>query len=280
MVRFVFFLSVFLGASIGFSQDPSQLSSCRVRLGGVCGSGGIVAHEGEDSLILTNAHVVGTRVGTDVATEWWNSDGSSFVVRGRLVVAAYNDRSSTDWAIVRLVDRRVRERRAYGLGSGSGVELTTGAPRCEWLSTRILRPVADGPIRRAFPAAIGGQSGSITVRECATVGLITWTDGTHTIMQSSGKIADQFKAQSVANGPAVEASWQPLGDVTPCEVGFYAEVSSLSADLSASGCAAPDPIPDPNHDRETDQGRVERLIRLALEIYRVLKELGLVSDRS
>lgn len=280
MVRFVCFSIAVLGAAWCYSQDPSQLSSCRVRLGGVCGSGGIVAHDGDDSLILSNAHVVGTQIGRQVSTEWWNPDGTSFTIPGRVVISAYNNASSTDWAIVRLRDQRVRERRAYGLGSGSGVELTTGAPRCEWLSTRILRPVSEGPVRRAFPPAIGGQSGSITVREFSTVGLITWTDGRHTLMQSSSKIAAQFKAQSVVEGVPIESGWEPVGEVTPCEVGFYAEVASLEVDISSTGCTSPGPVPDSDPDSETDEGRVERLIRLTIQVIQLLRQLGLVSERS
>lgn len=280
MVRFVFFLVGLSCAAGGFSQEPSQLSSCRVRLGGVCGSGGIIAHDGDESLVLSNAHVVGTRVGRQVSTEWWNADGSSFTIPGRVSIAAYNTATSTDWAIVRVKDARVRIRQAFGLGSGAGSELTTGAPRCEWLSTRILRPVSDGPVRRALPAAIGGQSGSITVRECSTVGLVTWTDGTHTLMQSASKIAGQYNAQSVAQGPPIESGWVPVGDVTPCETGFYAEVSALGVDVSSTGCSSPGPVPEGDLEKETDESRLERLIRLVIQVYQVLKQLGLVSDRS
>jgi RNase P/RNase MRP subunit p29 len=278
VVRFVVFMVVWVGALTCYGQDPSQLSSCRVRVGNVCGSGGIVRHADDVTLVLTNAHVVGTTIGRQVSTEWWNPDGTSFTVPGRVIVSAYADRTSTDWAIVRVQDSRLGDRVAYPLGDGTGPELTTGAPRCEWLSTRILRVVGEGPIRRAFPVAIGGQSGSLTVRQCNTVGLVTWTDGTHTIMQSSSKIAHQWRDANVAGGPIKEAGWQFAGEWMECSEGFHAEVGYLSVDITApAGPCIPDPAPeDPGEDKETS--RIERLVILAIEIIRLLRDLGIVSD--
>lgn len=81
------------------ADRPSERAACRVRAGNASGSGSVCGRFRDGSLILTNAHVVGTRPGTLVGIDCV-IDGKDRSFEGKIVMAAYSNRTQTDWAIV------------------------------------------------------------------------------------------------------------------------------------------------------------------------------------
>lgn len=160
----------------------------RVRVGNTCGSGSIVRINRDlgRMWILSNAHVTGTQIGRVVTLEHVTPNGDVSSVRGTIVAAGYRTGQSVDWSVIEapLTEWATIARPLAAPGTPHERLVTVGCPRCELPSSRRLRLVSDrGPVARATPTAIGGQSGSGIFTDTSTIGLITWTNGRETLYQ-------------------------------------------------------------------------------------------------
>lgn len=232
-----------------------DVSGFQARFGNACGSASLLRLLEGKMYFLTNAHVVGTVVGRACQIIGLSSLGSPVVVQGSIFAAAYLQGKSVDWAIVvvegsqaeQLLDIAIARRVGPSVDSHDWV--TIGSPRCERPSLRRLQVVNDfGPVGKALPAAIGGQSGSGIFEGENCVGLITWTDGTHTLYQTADALSQSLDADFVGELQkpdcpcSFEQAWTlPDGAVpcceqpTPCESGYFGPTSGVVQVLALAG---------------------------------------------
>lgn len=104
-------------------------SAARVIAGNSCGSGSVVGFLDDASLVLTNAHVVGTRPGSS-ATVRMMINGQDKTYAGQIVMAAYSNTTQADWAIVKVPGRIPVEPRKLSTKKPVGDHVTVGSPRC------------------------------------------------------------------------------------------------------------------------------------------------------
>lgn len=219
-----------------------ERSGVRVRVGGTAGSAVLVKSIGQDHWFLSNAHVVGTTIGRAVTLDFVTDAGVEVAASGTVVAAGFLRGRSVDWAVVRVSGVLPASIDVHPLVepvSPAGW-LTVGSPRAERPSVRRLgRAELRGAVYYALPAAIGGQSGSGAGGPAGTHGLITWTDGRHTLMQSVGALrrtmsAEYFGRVDPEKPCAAEFQLPPdavpvcEGDPQPCENGFFGEVSECA----------------------------------------------------
>jgi hypothetical protein len=170
-------------------------ATCRVTNQGSCGSGTVVGSDAEGrKIILTNAHVAGTRRGQTVNVERWNSDGTSETSTATIIAAGHGKGMSIDFALLRAEDGFGKNVRSIPLADRypdtEAMITTCGCPRCEWPSLQVLQMNrADGQVLRWKPEAIGGRSGSAIVDHTTAgprvVGLLTWGGGGEGLGQST-----------------------------------------------------------------------------------------------
>lgn len=220
-----------------------ERSGVRVRVGGTAGSAVLVKSAGSVHWFLTNAHVVGTQIGRTVTLDFVSDSGDEVSASGQVVAAGFVRGQSIDWAVVRVsaplpvavdVHPLVDPVNAAGW-------LTVGSPRAERPSVRRLgRAELRGAVYYASPAAIGGQSGSGAGGPAGTHGLITWTDGRRTLMQSVSALRRTMSAEyfgraeperPCAAGFELPADAVPVcdGDPQPCESGFFGDQVQCAA---------------------------------------------------
>lgn len=192
----------------------------RVRVGNTCGSGAIVRIDRglQRMWVLTNAHVVGTQIGRAVTLGHIDDDGLEIITTGRIIAAGYRSQLAVDWAIVEApLAEWANIARPIAPASAEHRKLTTvGCPRCELPSFRRLRLVSSaGPVARATPTAVGGQSGSGIFSDGFVVGLITWTNGRETLYQPAAALRRTMDPQWFASS---ETGWELPADAVPaCE---------------------------------------------------------------
>lgn len=212
------------------SDRPSERAAVRVRAGNSCGSGSVCGRFEGGSLILTNAHVVGTRVGRTVGIDCV-IDGVDRSYDAKVIMAAYSDRTLTDWAVLSCDGLTEIEPVSLSKEKPTGRHYTRGSPRCVWplRSTDIVTAeVSDGsPLWRWRPNSIGGQSGSgvwsYDNHHC--YGLLTWSWGGLGAGQQTSEIYRQAAERTTAGEPRIdglEEVWPRSPDVI-VENGFYAE---------------------------------------------------------
>lgn len=189
----------------------------RVRVGNTCGSGSIVRIDrGLGRMwVLSNAHVTGTQTGRVVTLEHVDEDGRVLATQGRIVAAGYRSRQAVDWSIVEApLAEWATVARPIASASVEHARLTTvGCPRCELPSFRRLRLVSSsGPVARATPTAVGGQSGSGIFSGDVVVGLITWTNGRETLYQPAAALRRTMDPQWFESD---ETGWELPSDAVP-----------------------------------------------------------------
>lgn len=225
-------------------------SAAQMRAGNSCGSGSVVGFLDDSTLILTNAHVVGTRPGT-AATVRMRVNGRDVQYTGSIVMAAYSSTVLADWAIVKVQGRIPVEPRLLSTTKPVGNHVTVGAPRCVWpLVYSALRTVDasnNSALWRWLPNAIGGQSGSgvWSTTDGHQYGLITWSWGGYGAGQQTWWIYQQAKQRSAEVGELRPAGLMELGQRSRdiiVEEGFFAE--SNIGDLPIWAGQTPDPTPE------------------------------------
>ncbi len=156
----------------------SSQGICKVSNGNVCGSGSLVGKWNGRSLIMTNAHVAGTKVGKQMRCIFPHAGDK--VVPCRLIMAAYSDRVMADWAI--LEADRVLQLPHVKLRNEmpQGEHYTGGYPRCQgpyYQKLTTTRITHGGTVWRWQPNAIGGQSGSgvHSLTDHLQYGILTWS---------------------------------------------------------------------------------------------------------
>lgn len=273
-------------APAGKSRDvgPSTAAAVRVTAGNSCGSGSVVGAWRDGHLVLTNAHVVGTRIGR-VCDLRIVIDGGLVLTTGRVVMAAYSDRMLTDWALVHSEGLAGSHIALLSRDMPKGRHYTRGSPRCVWplVSTSIVTAdVSDtSPLWRWRPNSIPGQSGSgvWSVDDDLQYGLLTWTWGG----LGAGQTTAAIYRQALTRSTAADLRPEGLEDVTRGHVvlenGFFSQAGIT--DLPIWYQDKPDP---PGGD---DEGRlIERLReRFGIDNFRrflllLLEFLELLDGRS
>ncbi len=160
-------------------HGPSCRATCRILNSGSCGSGTIVGHTDDGySLVLTNAHVAGTRIGHVVTIEV-GSTGAK--LKGRVIMAAYSDKMLADWAILKTTTKYTTVKPVpLNCNRPTGSHYTKGYPRCKPMQAGNVEMVdlsKTSALAKWLPNSIPGQSGSgIFNDETGYVeALLTWT---------------------------------------------------------------------------------------------------------
>lgn len=202
----------------------------RVRVSNVCGSGSIAGYDEQGAYVLTNAHVSGTQIGRQVQIDYDTANGR-VTLPARIVMAAYSNRTMTDWAILKV--ETLKSGAKWQLSTTLPTERThqtCGSPRCVWplVCSQVTTTTISGnqSLWKFREISIGGQSGS-SVRDKSgkTKGLITWRIGNEGASQTTSQIYRQSTQQTT------EADIRPTGLielVTPrseTQSGFFTEQS-------------------------------------------------------
>ena len=144
------------------NHGPSCRATCRILNNGACGSGTIVGIDSNGyALVLTNAHVAGSKLGKLVKIE---VESTGTKLRGRVIMAAYSDKYLADWAILRTTTRFNKVKPVkLNTQRPTGSHYTKGFPRCKPMPAGNVEMVMLSkrtPLAKWRPNAIGGQSGS------------------------------------------------------------------------------------------------------------------------
>lgn len=246
------------------ADRPSERAAVRVRAGNGCGSGSVCGRTDNGSLILTNAHVAGTRVGRTVGIDCV-IDGRDRSFDAKVIMAAYSDRTLTDWAVLFCEGLTEIEPVPLSMEKPTGRHYTRGSPRCVWplKSTDVVTAeVSDGsPLWRWRPNSIGGQSGSgvWSYDDHHQYGLLTWSWGGLGAGQQTSEIYRQAKQRTTAGEPRIEG----LENVTPIDAevivenGFYAEQGIDDLPIWWDGKPDDDTPVDPPTDNDLTQQEID-----------------------
>ena len=186
---------------------PAIRGVCRILNKSSCGSGSIcgITQAGK-SLILTNAHVAGSRVGRVVDVE---VESQRKKLKARVIMAAYSDKTVSDWAVLETTTKYNDVEPTYlSKSKPSGSHYTKGFPKCRPHSGTDIETVSFGRNGVWFwePDAIGGQSGSgvWSDNDHLQYGLLTWQWGKHGAGQQTAEIYRQARNRSTAGYPRPE----------------------------------------------------------------------------
>lgn len=270
------------------NSGPSSRNACRVRAGNSCGSGSLVGQYQNGSLVLTNAHVVGSKVGTN-ATCQFAFGGTEVTRTGRIIMAGYSTRVTADWAILLIPDwqpvspvwcSRIRP-------TGEDRFYTSGSPQCVWplRHQSQLRLISNNNAGFAVwdKPAIGGQSGSGVWNHATNFQqlLLTWRTGNN---NGAGQPLDYIWSQGqaametgVLSGGAMPDGLVPLSDVNPdAEEGFFCEASIRSLPIWAED-QKPEPEPEPGLPVSKSQ-LIESYRKIEVEAKSMISRLEGASD--
>lgn len=198
-------------------HGPSSRSCCKVNAGNSCGSGSLVGVRDGKSLVLTNAHVAGTRPGTRVKCTFPGVGNK--VVDARIVIAGYSDRVMMDWAVLECEELIQLPHVKLAIKVPEGEHYTGGYPRCKGpvyqrLKTRQI--THGGTVWRWQPDSIGGQSGSgvHSFADNLQYGLLTWSWGGDGAGQTTRSIWLQYLTKAGLAAPR-EDGLVELSEVNP-----------------------------------------------------------------
>lgn len=243
------------------STGPSIRAAVRVINQNSCGSGSICGHHNGGSLVLTNAHVAGTKIGRAVKFDCVVG-GETKRVSAKVIQAAYSDKTQTDWAVLFAEDFTAIQPVKLSKKRPTGSHYTHGSPKCIWpqKSTDVTtKDMADGkPLWRWTPNSIGGQSGSGVWSDTDHLqyGLLTWSWGGYGAGQMTAEIYRQALNQTTVGydrlPDLIEVGNQPHGEIVDVEgepqvkPGFYSEASIIDLPIWDEGIVSPPPPTDPN----------------------------------
>lgn len=207
---------------------PSSRGCCKVVVGNSCGSGSLVGKRNGKSLILTNAHVAGTRPGTVARCTFPFLNNR--VVNARLIMAAYSDRVMMDWCVLECDEEIDLPHTKLSIQETGPRLYTAGYPRCQGprfqnLTTRGL--THSGTVWRGQPNSIGGQSGSgiHSVVDNLQRVVLTWSWGGGCAGQTTKSIWLQY-SQRAQIGFVRPPDLIELAEVNPdVESGFFSEAN-------------------------------------------------------
>ncbi len=210
---------------------PSSQGCCKVTNRNSCGSGSLVGTRNGKSIVLTNAHVAGTRIGHTVICTFPFANNKN--VRGRVIMAGYSDRVMMDWAVLELEEKVDLPHVKLSIDVPSGGHYTAGYPRCRgpyFQKIQTRRITHNGTVWRWQPNSIGGQSGSgvHSVDDDLQRGLLTWSWGGDGAGQTCRSIWFQY-VNRAAVGFARPEGLIELADednrAQDLESGFFAETN-------------------------------------------------------
>ena len=210
---------------------PSSQGCCKVTNGNACGSGSLVGKRNGKSIVLTNAHVAGTRVGHTVICLF--PFANNLQVRGRVIMAGYSDRVMMDWCVLELEREIDLPHTKLSIEAPTGKHYSAGYPRCrgpyfsEIATTSITH---NGTVWRWQPNAIGGQSGSgvHSVDTNLQRGLLTWSWGGDGAGQTTRSIWFQYANRAAIGFPRPEGLVELADEIHRAEhleEGFFAEAN-------------------------------------------------------
>lgn len=176
-------------------HGPSSKVICRVNNGNVCGSGSHVGVRDGKSLILTNAHVAGTKLGKQMTCTFPDLNNRNVPVR--VIMAAYSDQIMMDWAVLEADEELNLPHVKLSNQQPQGEHYTGGYPRCQgpYYDRLVTRGFTNGgTVWRWQPDAIGGQSGSgvHAFSDHLQYGLLTWSWGGDGAGQTTRSIWAQY----------------------------------------------------------------------------------------
>ena len=251
------------------STGPSIRAVCRIINQNSCGSGSICGIRDGKSLILTNAHVAGTKIGRIVNVE---VESTGDKLKGRVIMAAYSDKTVSDWAILETVENYIKvEPVPLSKKRPSGSHYTKGFPKCKPHNGTDITTHSFGTNGVWFwePDSIGGQSGSgvWSDNDNFCYGLLTWLWNGHGAGQQTAEIYRQAINQTNMGYPRPDGliecdnDWDydftnlNRGDTDPIvENTFVSEMSVRDLPIWAEDIVnPPDPDPDPDNSIKTAQ---------------------------
>ncbi len=228
---------------------PSKRAVCRIINQSSCGSGSICGiNSNGNALILTNAHVAGTRVGRVVQVD---VEATGDRIQARVIMAAYSNRTLADWAILEtLAPYGKVEPVKLSKNAPSGSHYTKGFPRCRAFAGTNITTVDisdNSPLWRWLPNAIAGQSGSGIWNDDDNLqyGIVTWTYGGYGAGQTTYWTYLQARNRNTVGPPKIDGLMEltnaDLADPI-VEEGFYAEANIVHLPIWAED--EPDDIPN------------------------------------
>jgi len=242
-------------------SSDRRLNSCQVRAGNSCGSGSFVGIHNGGALILSNAHVTGSRVGS-TSDFRFDPAVSAQARKGRIIMAAYSTRVTADWSVSLIPDWVPTIKPAWcsrQRPTGSQRFMTTGSPSCVWplrhqSGLQLLSNNNAGFAVWNQPA-VPGQSGS-PVWDMETLWqqlLLTWRTGNG---NGAGQPLDFIWAQAqnamltgALLGGEMPEDAEPLSNVHPDAIpGFFCEMSIRSLPIWFEDQKPVEPEPTPPTD--------------------------------
>ena len=233
-----------------------ERSGAMARVGNTSGSAFCVRREGSESYWVSNAHVWSTQVGRVVQLVLVDRSGVPRTFSGTIVAAGYRSGAAVDWAVATFELPGDVQFDVHPLANRSSDRgwLTVGSPRAERPSCRRLGPLDRfGNVIGGPPAAIGGQSGSGAGDDSRTHGLVTWTDGARTLMQSAEALRQTMRPEWFEDDggpePCRDAWALPEGLIPVCEGppqacsdGFFGDVGIAQVAFGGDGGGVESPL--------------------------------------
>ena len=207
---------------------PSSRSCCRVLNSGSCGSGSIVGKRDGKTLVLTNAHVAGTKIGRIVQCQFPFAGNNK--INGRVIMAGYSDKVMMDWAVVEIDQDIPLPAVKLSIAAPTGEHYTMGYPRCDGPFSQKLKTVTfthNGTVWRWQPISIGGQSGSAvhSFADHFQKGLLTWSWAGDGAGQTTKAIWFQYQQRAVVGFERPEGLIELSNRADDLENGFFAEAN-------------------------------------------------------
>lgn len=183
---------------------PSSRSVCKVLNGNACGSGGIVGKQNGKTLVLTNAHVAGTKEGHIVTCTF--PFMNNFRVNAKVILGAYSDQIMMDWAVLEIAQDIALPAVKLSIKPPGENLYSNGYPKCDgpWpVKLRTVGYTHGGTVWRGQPNAIGGQSGSPIhdVADNFQRVLLTWSWGGDCAGQTTKAIWFQYHNKVMFGAP-------------------------------------------------------------------------------
>jgi len=234
---------------VNYSREPlgpSSRSCCRVLNSGSCGSGSIVGFRDYKTIVLTNAHVAGTKIGHVVQCQFPYANNNK--VPAKVIMAGYSDRVMMDWAVLEIDQKIELPAVKLSITAPEGDHYTGGYPRCEGplFQKLVTRQIThNGVVWRWQPNSIGGQSGSAvhSFKDHTQRGLLTWSWGGDGAGQTTRSIWFQYLNRAVVGIVKPEGLIELADNKAEfLEEGFFAEANITTLPIWAH---LDDPITPP-----------------------------------